>query len=344
MFFAIFTMSDANLKKQKPFYTVGTFIHRGVCNKMSTRVSLIFPYKIGDDVKVCEKLIQIIRAILDPETNIHTSNSRPILVVDKDTIYNKWYEIFEKYLEKTGEGRLLDKLDIRKVWAVDTCQRWLEGFNTIIEDKEGNPADDTAYVLQIPGDLKDVYEHDDFDKFISGLRTLNATIALGYDFVIGDFDVEPEKSKHLIDMYGTYPLLFNWFPEIARELREDKKIKRPRSEFFAARIDFLKEILLERKFAYEQTLAFLIHALSDKQKKWKIEKVELGKISDYEANRGFREANDQIERTERLLKFLWREKNGKDNFDIQEFERLDRRSTAIREAAIVSLENFLKKG
>lgn len=31
-----------------------------------------------------------------------------------------------------------------------------------------------------------------------------------------------------------------------------------------------------------------------------------------------------------------------DRFDVKEFERLDRRSTAIREAAIVSLENFLK--
>jgi hypothetical protein len=334
-------MSNANfLKKRKPFYTVGTFIHRGGCNKMSTRVSLIFPYKIGKDVQVCEKLMQIIRAILDPKTNIHTSNLRPVLVVDKDTIYNGWYGIFENYLEKKGEGGLLGKLDIRKVWAVDTCQRWLEGFNTIIEDKEGDPTDDTAYVLQIPGDLKDV--HGDFADFIDRLSTLKAWIEADmYDFVIGDFDVEPEKSKHLIDMYGTYPLLFNWFPEIARKLREDR-IKRPRSEFFAVSIDFLKKILLERKFAYEQTLAFLIHALSDKENKWSIKRHYIGKISDYEVNRGFREANDQIERTERLLKFLWREKNGKDSFNVKEFERLDRRSTAIREAAIVSLENFLK--
>ena len=34
--------------------------------------------------------------------------------------------------------------------------------------------------------------------------------------------------------------------------------------------------------------------------------------------------------------------NGGDDFDVDKFERLDRRSTAIREAAIVSLGNFLR--
>lgn len=307
---------------------------------MGTRISLIFPY-IGDDDQVRERLIQIIEAILDSTKHLHTSNNtKPVLVVNKDSVYKGIYKKFEDYLRKKGKENLLTRIDITEVWAVDTCQMWLEGFGKIIDDKEKNPNDDTCSVLQIPGDLKYVR---DFDDFLIKLGHLNAEIESGhYDFVIGDFKVEPEKSKHLIDIYGTYPLIFNWFPDIATKL-QNMKIKRPRSEFFAASLKFLKEILpFKRKFAYEQTLAFLIHSLSD-ENEWKIGKVDIGVISDYEESRGFREANDQIERTERLLKVLWREKNGGDNFDVKEFERLDRRSTAVREAAIVSLENFLRQ-
>ena len=310
-------------------------------NKMNTRVSLIFPY-IGDDDQVREKLIQIIEAILNEEKHIHTSSMKPILVVNKDTVFRGKYKRFKDYLESKHKEDLLTKLEIEEVWAVDTCQMWLAGFGKIIDDNTNNPEDDTSSVLQIPGDLKDVR---DFDVFLEQLRGLRAGIEAGdWDFAIGDFEVEPEKSKHLIDMYGTYPLLFNWFPNIAKKLREDKKIKRPRSEFLVASLEFLKVILpFKRKFAYEQTLTFLIHALSDTEKTWKIGKVDIGVISDYEKSRGFREANDQIERTERLLKFLWREMNSGDEFDVNEFERLDRRSTAIREAAIVSLGNFLRE-
>jgi hypothetical protein len=216
-------------------------------------------------------------------------------------------------------------------------------------------------------------------------------------------------------MFGTYPLIFNWFPDVAKKL-QNKGIKRPRSEFLAARLEFLEKMLpFKRKFAYEETLALLIHALSDTYlfsigtefendlnrgiiqrelqdkfkikgfpisesakvtkenedkwmitggertysvkkeggelkvnsntkglNKWKIYKVNIGVIQDIEESRGFRGANDQIERTERLLKLLWREMNGGDDFDVDKFERLDRRSTAIREAAIVSLGNFLR--
>lgn len=310
---------------------------------MSTRVSLIFPY-IGDDDQIRERLIEIMGAILDTERPLHTSeNTKPIFVVNKDTVYREIYKKFEDYLKNKKKGHLLDRIHVEQVWAVDTCQMWLQGFGKIIDDREKDGKDDTSSVLQIPGDLKYIR---DFSAFINNLGNLSAKIEAKHcDFVIGDFEVEPEKSKHLIDMYGTYPLIFNWFPVIATKLK-NMKIKRPRSEFLAAGLDFLEEILpFKRKFAYEQTLTFLIHALSDEKdkKKWKIGKVDIGVMLDYEESRGFREANDQIERTERLLKFLWREKNGGDNFDVKEFERLDSRSTAIREAAIVSLENFLRK-
>ena len=478
---------------------------------MPTRVSLIFPY-IGDDDEVRKRLCQIIEAIREPENNLNTSNTKPILVVNNDSIQSGMYEKFRDYLKGAGKPDLLNKMDIIKVWSVDTCQMWLAGFGKIIEDNTNNRDDTTTTILQIPGDLK--YVVGNFDNFLNQLSHLGAEIESGHhDIVIGDFEVEPKKSKHLIDMYGTYPLLYNWFPDTAMEIREKLNIERPRSEFIAASLEFLKGILPnKRNFAYEETLALLIHALSLKylfnldaklkddlgledglteinvnkklmdrfktengsisanatakevgenewvivdmhlfrwdraasgdemklkeflrnvfgigwaenakvsktddktiqilkddnsaeiiidvtgekatlkisggrtydlkvkkengklyvykekqakqtfivkkekgklnfysmytQRKWDIGKVDIGTISDFEQGRGFHEANNQIERTERLLKVLWREMNGGDNFDVFQFERLDRRSTAIREAAIVSLENFLRR-
>ena len=305
----------------------------------ATRVSIIFPY-LGDDDNVREKLYQIINSTLNPSRGLklHTSNMKPVLVVNMDTIKRGVYSKFEDYLDKKGKKQLLDGLDILKVWSVDTCQMWLSGYGKIIDDKEKNPKDNTSCVLQLPGDLKYVR---DFDIFLNTLVSLRTRVEAGFDFIIGDFNVEPQRSKYLIDLYGTYPLLYNWFPEFATEIREGLRIQRPRSEFLAANLDFLSKMLAKRRFAYEQTLAFLIHSLSDKERVWKIGRVDIGTIGDYEKDRGFREANDQIERTERMLKFLWREINGGDRFDVEKFEMLDRRSTAIREAAIVSLENFL---
>jgi hypothetical protein len=309
-----------------------------------TRVSIIFPY-LGDDPTVRQRLADMIAATLDPSTNLHTSNQKPILVVNKDTIRRGLFDRFRRYIKNTGQSRLLHRqnMSILEVWSVDTCQMWLDGFGRIVDDKETNTDDDTSCVLQIPGDLKYV---GDFPYFLNQLGLLAACVQAQWDFAIGDFEVEPQGSKYLIDLYGTYPLLFNWFPKIARELQA-LRIKRPRTEFLAARVEFLKHILTKRKFAYEQTLAILIHALSercaDAPKRWLIGKVDLGKITDYAPGRGFREANDQIERTERMLKLLWREQNGGDQFDVREFETLARRSQAIGQGAIVSLENFLRQ-
>jgi len=305
---------------------------------MATRVFITFPYS-GAKGKVRERLTQLIEETLNPQGDLHTSNRKPVLVVNRDTIARGRYEEFEIYLDDERKKDLLDELDVIKVWAVDTCQMWLNGYGKIIDDKLNDPKDDTTSVLQIPGDLEDV---PDFPSFLNSLSDLRRGIENDWDFAIGDFDVESQGSKHLIDVYGTYPLFFNWFPDIARTIRHVDRIQRPRSEFIGATIEFLsKMLLLKRKFAYEQTMVFLIHALSDRKRRWRIGRVDLGTIKDFEAGRGFRAANDQIERTERMLKLLWREMNGGDKFNIRDFERLDRRSTAIREAAIVSLENFL---
>ena len=311
---------------------------------MRTRVSIMFPYN-ADDNLVFERLDRIIEEVSRPQPNnrLHTSCLKPILVVNMDTIYRGGYDRFLKN-SRYSENVLEEKLDIVKIWAVDTCQMWLEGFGKIIKDIKSEESEHrTAAILQIPGDLKYIQS---FPEFVDQLSNMRAQVEgeLGPHLIIGDFDVDPQKSKHLIDLHGTYPLFYNWFPNIARTVREKYRIKRPRSEFLAIKIEFLGKILpFTRKFAYEQTLAFLIHALLDNYP-WQIVKVHLGSIGDYETGRGLKEATDQIERTERMLKLLYREKNGGDNFSIASFQLLDRRSTSIREAGLVVFENFLSNG
>jgi len=215
---------------------------------------------------------------------------------------------------------------------------WLDGFGKILDDGVG--PGERLVVLQIPGDLKRVVN---FQHFLTQVATLSDAVNIGrHDLVVGDFDLQHSLgAKNLIDMYGTYPLLFNWFPEVANKLLRDLEIKRPRSEFLAVSADFLRDMMGRRKFAYEQTVAFLIYALSEPKYEDRVAKHEIGVVEDYGDDKGFREAIDQIERTERVLKVLWREMNGGNWFDIGKFLELDRRSTAIREAAMVYLENVL---
>jgi|SRR5271157_4477540 len=306
---------------------------------MSKRVSIIFPY-MTDDPEVLQRLYVTLRKVLDPNIGVLDKGVRPVLVVNKDTILAGHYKKFTDLVEEPGGLELSTSVDVHVVWAVDTCQMWLAGFGRILDE---NPDEGTehnlATVVQIPGDLKGLKEP---EHFLPRMRSLSTSVQSGdFDLAIGDFDLAMQDAKYLIDVYGTYPLLFNWFPEEAGELLGEKHLQRPRSEFLAVSIRFLKRMLQRRKFAYEQTLAFLIYALSDTERKWEIGSTNLGELKDYEEKRRFREATDQIERTERVLKLLWRERGG-DRFSVSEYEKLDRRSTAIREAAMVYLENVLK--
>jgi hypothetical protein len=266
-------------------------------------------------------------------------------------------------LEIPDERALEELMDVLKVWSVDTCQMWLNGFGKILDDIDGSPegSDDTSTVLQIPGDVTQI---EDFEYYVEQIKYLALVVEDGkrthppVALCVGDYDIKLEGAKHLIDVYGTFPLLFNWFPTVAAKLRaHPHNIKRPRSEFFAVSVAFLREMLKKRKFAYEQTMAFLVYALFDNEgeagrenrddrrnttQSWQIQRRPIGTVRDYGAERGFREATDQIERAERMLKVLWRESHGGDTFNVDDFERLDRRSTAIREAAMVCLENILR--
>ncbi len=304
-------------------------------SKRRTCVMVVFPYK-GDDDDVRERLVALLQRVISDHLH-DVPNTKALVVVNKDTIKMGIYDKFIDYLNRYNfYDDYKNNFEVLEVWSVDTCQMWLHGYGYIL-DKYSEHVDG---ILQIPGDLKYIKE---FNNFVNNLRNMKARIESGDDFIIGEFEVEPYKSKHLIDLYGTYPLLYNWFPDIANKIRNIPSlgIKRVRSEFIAFSLNFLKEILPSyRKFAYEQTLAFLIYALSTN--KWKIGKVDIGEVGDYSATRGFKEAIDQIERTDRLLRILWRELNGGDSFDQNEFEKLSERARAITKAALVSFANYLK--
>src|SRR5205809_5577474 len=88
-------------------------------------------------------------------------------------------------------------------------------------------------------------------------------LELNQDLCIGEIATDHNNSKQLIDTYGTFALLYNWFPAEAEEIR--KFTERPRSEFFALRHSFLAEVLNSKWYAYEQTVVMLLQAVQRKK-------------------------------------------------------------------------------
>lgn len=161
------------------------------------------------------------------------------------------------------------------------------------------------------------------------------------DMCVGEVKVPTNSSKQLIDTYGTYGLLYNWFPYEAQEIR--KITDKPRTEFFAINHTFLREVLRHRWYAYEQTIVIFLHGLDAKKR---IDKVELGELEDQDQGRdSLAAAMQQVERTERVLKLVWRERNARRDTSNQwqtQFRVFDQRSEQIRGAALVILQNLLK--
>ena len=89
-------------------------------------------------------------------------------------------------------------------------------------------------------------------------------LELEQDICIGEIATDHNNSKQLIDTYGTFALLYNWFPSEAQEIRQ--YTERPRSEFFAIRHRFLSEMLNQRWYAYEQTVVILLQAVFDRKR------------------------------------------------------------------------------
>ena len=258
-------------------------------------------------------------------------DDRPIVVLNADTADRGDADPF-----LSDARNRPDELEVIRVWSVDTCQMWLAGWGHVLDNYK-----EAAHIVQIPGDLDLVANEHDFINNLKNFITHTAS-----DIAIGDFKISDRfGAKMLIDEYGTYPLLCNWFPELTQAIFK-LPLYRPRSEFLNLKADTLRILLQSRKFAYEQTINFLIGAWDFEKSDWKydITAFQLGEIEDDRSQRQqYMAALDQIERTERLLKLRWREIYKHTNFaDFNRiFNQKDRGTTSIREAAGTIIQNLL---
>lgn len=305
---------------------------------MPTKTLIIFPYggyESGSQREsVFWKVVELCQRFEDGQ-GIKPS---PVVVLNRDTERSGKAKAFLKSPRSKG-------VDVVPVWSVDSCQMWLGGWGHIIDRCKG-----VTRIAQVPGDIDRVVDLGDFSSALE-----NLIAASHFDLVIGDFESESKyDAKELIDTYGTYPLLANWFPEISRALK-DKHIYKPRSEFLNVSVEVLGELLKFRKFAYEQTLNMLIRSWSFDRPgggwKYRLGRQMLGRLQDDQTFRQYRDCLDQIERTERLLKLLWRDVHQppaalpdyEDRFRrfSDEYDANDRRSTNIREGARRTIRTLL---
>jgi len=254
---------------------------------INSKPIIIFPYLGYENNKKCEWYFwwTVDRCKqIDP---------RPIVMLPRATV-----------IRQNAASFLADErsktLEVVQTWSVDTCQTWLAGWGHVLDNYP-----QAERIVQIPGDIDYVDEDTEFyDNLGSFIETIDVDIAIG-DFKTGD----KFSAKSLVDTYGTYSLLANWFPEISRSIKS-LPLNRPRSEFLNIKTSVLRSLLINnRNFAYEQTLNFLIKSWSYEDAKWRynISIPLLGTLSDNKSFRNYRACVDQIERIERMLSLLWRE-------------------------------------
>jgi hypothetical protein len=218
---------------------------------------------------------------------------RPIVMLCRDTVIRGDAASFVK-------DERYKTLEVVQTWSVDSCQTWLAGWGHVLDNYP-----EAERIVQIPGDI------DYIDEDVGFYDNLRAFIQItSSDIAIGDFKTGDQYSaKSLVDTYGTYSLLANWFPEISRSIRS-LPLNRPRSEFLNIKTSVLRDLIINnRNFAYEQTLNFLIKSWNYDEMTWKynISTTRLGTLSDNKSFRNYRSSIDQIERIERMLALLWRE-------------------------------------
>lgn len=285
---------------------------------------VIYPFKQPDDYSDLNSLYQLI-ARLDTDRSRY---ARPITVIDRKTHYaadrDKTYLGFRKNVISRHS-------DILDAWCVDTCQMWCSGLGMAFEQG----GDQDIYWL-IPGDFN--YGTRIGQEVLSRLHDLpEIVLELEQDICIGEIATDHSHSKQLIDTYGTFALLYNWFPAEAQEIR--RFTERPRSEFFAIRHPFLREVLAQRWYPYEQTVVMLLHAVFGRKK---ITRFFVGNISDLpEGGESLAAAMQQVERTERVLKSLWRQRFGSKPDWVKDYHALESRSEQIRRTGLIILENLL---
>jgi hypothetical protein len=267
---------------------------------------------------------------------------KPVTIVNNQTQYRSNAEPKLSELHTRAVQEIVQPVSsVTHVWAVDTCAMWLRGFGDAFQSAEKQNAIHDVFWL-IPGDFD--YSTDAGQNALQELPKIPLKVHMGEgEICLGEITVPLNSSKALIDTYGTYGLLYNWFPAEAQGLRTitDK----PRTEFFALNWHTLRNALIDNRwYAYEQTLMILLQNMKGREPVRKISRIPLGSISDPEAARStLASAIQQVERTERALKLFWRERaereeriNWKD-----EFRTLDRQSESIRTAAMVILRRLL---
>ncbi len=285
---------------------------------------VVYPFKQPEDYADLEALYTLI-ARLDAERDRYR---RPITVIDRKTHYSMERDKRFVNFRKNTVARYSDIVD---AWCVDTCQMWYTALGAAFE--RGKKGD--VYWL-IPGDFN--YGTPVGHDVLSRLHDLPEIIQeLDQDLCIGEIAADHNNPKQLIDTYGTFALLYNWFPKETREIRQFTE--RPRSEFFAVRHDFLNEVLKERWYPYEQTMVMLLQAIFSGKR---FTRFFVGNISDLpEGRESLDSAMQQVERTERVLKALWREKYQEKEEWTREYRVLEKRSEQVRRTALTILENLL---
>lgn len=286
---------------------------------------IVYPYRPPADYADLEELYGLVRR-LDADRETY---ARPITVMDCKTVAGvKGDARFEAFRRGTVER----SSDVLEAWCVDTCQMWYAGLGAAFA--RGGPED--VYWL-IPGDFD--YGSPTGREVLGRLHDLPEICAeLEQDLCVGEIVTDHNHPKQLIDTHGTFALLYNWFPEAAREIRQ--YTERPRSEFLAIRHGFLGEMLHRRWFAYEQTVVMLLCAVLSGRR---ITRFCVGDLTDLPGGReSLASAVQQVERTERLLKAFWREQHDGEETWVTVYRELEERSEQIRRAAFILLETLLR--
>jgi len=285
---------------------------------------VIYPYKHPANLNDLEQLYGLV-ARLDRDKATY---ARPITVIDCKT--RRAMSGSRRHLQfiSRSVARHSDLLD---AWCVDTCQMWYTGLGEAF----GRGRRGDTYWL-IPGDFN--YGAKVGREVLSRLHDLPEICdELDQDICIGEIATDHNHSKQLIDPYGTFALLYNWFPKAAQAIREFTE--RPRSEFFALRHEFLGQLLHRRWYAYEQTVVTLLHAIFDNKR---VSRFFVGHITDLPEGRdSLSSAMQQVERTERVLKSLWRDRHRLRSGWSKEYRLLESQSEQVRRTALVLLEHLL---
>ena len=302
---------------------------------MRSKPVIIFPYHGYENNEECKWYFW---KTID---RCHEIDLKPIVVLSRGTVIRQDAASFIK-------DKRYNTLEVVQAWSVDTCQTWLSGWGHVLDNYP-----QVERIVQIPGDIDYVKEHVEFYDNLEGF--IKTT---GSDIAIGDFGTEEKDCpKGLVDTYGTYSLLANWFPEISKSIRS-LSLNRPRSEFLNIKTSVLRDLIINnRNFAYEQTLNFLIKSWNYNKAKWRynISTHPLGNLSDHKSIRDYSSCIDQIERIERILSLLWREiKEPKKKVTISErkfeeqytvfsneYDNLRRKSKGIMETARTTLRAIL---